>query len=292
MSAKYLLPGSLLLLLPAVPPVSVYAQPPKPPSAPSTAPAFSQPPMLASSWEAGQVVSGWWVSEKYDGIRALWTGSVLQTRHGNRIMAPDWFVAGLPNWPLDGELWSGRGQFARTLSIVRDQVPSPEWQDLQFLVFDAPAVPGGVELRWAALQQWTFPSHVVLVAQERLANEQELHTRLDAMERKGGEGLVLRRPHSPYTSGRSKDWLKVKPHEEGEAVVVRHLPGKGQHTGRLGSLEVQLPDGRRFRLGTGFSNAEREDPPPVGSTVEFRYSGLTRTGLPRFAVFLREREDL
>jgi DNA ligase-1 len=54
---------------------------------------------------------------------------------------------------------------------------------------------------------------------------------------------------------------------------------------------VRLADGREFKLGTGFSNAERETPPPLGSTVTFRYSGFTKTGLPRFAVFLHLQED-
>ncbi len=287
MSAKYLLPGSVLLLLPVVPPPAFT----QPPSVPAPSVSRSRPLMLVSTWKPGQSVSGWWVSEKFDGIRALWTGSELQTRNGHRIEAPDWFTADLPQVPLDGELWVGRGQFARTLSIVRDQVPGPGWKEVRFWVFDAPEVPGALELRWEALRQWTLPAHVTPVPQERLQTEAELQVRLEALQRQGGEGLVLRRPQSRYTSGRSQDWLKVKPYEEGEAVVLRHLPGKGKHTGRLGSLEVQLPDGAVFRLGTGFSDAEREVPPPVGSTVEFRYSGRTRHGLPRFAVFLREHEE-
>jgi DNA ligase-1 len=75
-----------------------------------------------------------------------------------------------------------------------------------------------------------------------------------------------------------------------EATVVAHLPGKGRHLGRLGALLVEDADHRRFRIGTGFSDAQRENPPPVGSVVTYRYRGLTATGLPRFASFMRVRE--
>lgn len=248
-------------------------------------------PMLAEAWNPDANVDGWWVSEKLDGIRAVWTGQELLTRRGNRIAAPEWFLAELPDWPLDGELWLGRGQFARTLSVVRDQVPGPEWRQVTFSVFDAPAVPGGFEARQAALRQWSPPPHVQLVVHETLANSGEVASRLAAVVELGGEGLMLRRPGSPYQSGRSADLLKVKSFQEGDAVVLRHLPGKGRHAGRLGSLEVRTPDGKVFRLGTGFRDDERDHPPPIGSTVSFRHSGFTKNGIPRFAVFLRVRDD-
>jgi DNA ligase-1 len=73
-------------------------------------------------------------------------------------------------------------------------------------------------------------------------------------------------------------------------VVVAHLPGKGKYARLLGALQVQTPEGKRFVLGTGFSDAVRRNPPPVGATVTYTYRGLTKTGLPRFASFLRVRE--
>lgn len=102
---------------------------------------------------------------------------------------------------------------------------------------------------------------------------------------------MLKRIDSLYGAGRSDDLLKVKTHDDAEAVVTAHLPGKGKYRGMLGALKVQLAGGRQFRIGTGFSDAERQDPPPVGATVTFRYRGFTATGLPRFASFLRVRND-
>ncbi len=248
--------------------------------------------MLAETWQPGHAIRGWWMSEKLDGIRAFWDGADLRTRSGLRLAAPPWFTKGLPEWPLDGELWVGRGQFAQTLSIVRDSVPGPEWRQVRFAVFDAPEVPGDLEARQAFLKQLPLPEQAFRVPQQRVADEATLQEELERVVQSGGEGLVLRRPHSLYVSGRSSDWLKVKPYTEAEAVVLRHHPGKGRNVGRLGSLEVRMDDGRTFRVGTGFSDAEREAPPPLGSRIQLRYSGTTRTGLPRFPVFLRLQEEL
>lgn len=292
---KRILPGTLALLAPVLVWAKEQTTVRKSGSATEPTSAVSQRSqpvlMLVGHWEKGMDVRGWWASEKFDGIRAFWDGTELLTRRGNPIAAPEWFTAGLPEWPLDGELWVGQQQFAKTLSIVRDAVPGAGWVQVRFLVFDAPQAPGNFEQRQAFLKQWTPPEHVRIVTHERVADEAALQARLARIEQEGGEGLVLRRPGSLYAPGRSGDWLKVKSYDEGDAVVIGHLPGKGKHTGRLGALQVRLADEREFRIGTGFSDAEREAPPLLGSTITFRHSGFTKTGLPRFAVFLHIRED-
>ncbi len=101
---------------------------------------------------------------------------------------------------------------------------------------------------------------------------------------------MLRKPNSPYTVGRSYDLLKVKTFEDAEATVIKHLPGSGKHAGRLGALFVELPNGIQFALGTGFSDEVRNNPPPVGSIITFKYYGFHKSGIPRFASFLRVRE--
>jgi DNA ligase-1 len=111
------------------------------------------------------------------------------------------------------------------------------------------------------------------------------------IESLGGEGMMLRKPDSPYTVGRSYDSLKVKTHEDTEATVIRHLPGSGRNAGRLGSLLVELPNGIQFAIGTGFSDKERDNSPPVGSIITFKYYGFYKSGIPRFASFLRVREE-
>ena len=99
-----------------------------------------QPPplLLAHRWDGSTDPAGWWLSEKLDGVRAYWDGQRFLSRQGHRYHAPNWFVAGFPDMPLDGELWTGRKQFQRTLSIVRRQDETRLWQEVHFLVFDAP----------------------------------------------------------------------------------------------------------------------------------------------------------
>ena len=114
---------------------------------------------------------------------------------------------------------------------------------------------------------------------------------LGKVESEGGEGLMLRRGGSLHATGRSDDLLKVKRYDDAEAVVVAHLAGSGKYEGMLGSVRVRRDDGRQFRIGTGFSDEQRENPPPVGATITYKYYGFTSTGLPRFASFLRVRND-
>jgi DNA ligase-1 len=102
---------------------------------------------------------------------------------------------------------------------------------------------------------------------------------------------MARQPGSGYSAGRSWSLLKIKRFHDAEARVVEHQEGTGKHMGRLGALLVELADGTRFAVGTGFTDAEREDPPAVGSLITFRYQELSTGGVPRFPSFVRLRTD-
>lgn len=253
------------------------------------------PVMLAHTWKPHLDIRGWWMSEKLDGVRGYWTGRQLISRSGKAFVAPAWFTQNFPPVPLDGELWSARQRFSDLMGKVRRQTPSAAWKTVRYMIFDAPEAKGGFESRLDFARQW-FQQHanpyVSIVEHEICRDEAHLRQKLAEVEALGGEGLMLRKPQSPYTVGRSYDLLKVKRFEDAEAVVVQHLPGSGRHAGRLGALLVELPNGVRFAIGTGFSDAERDDPPPIGSTITFTYHGYTKAGVPRFAAFLRIREQL
>lgn len=262
-----------------------------------TLPAHAGAPalMLAEVYKPGMSLADYWVSEKYDGVRAYWDGRQLFTRGGERILAPAWFTAALPRQPLDGELWAGRGRFAHAVSTVRSQTPNDvAWHEMKFMVFDLPAQGGDFTARLGVLRRLlpiTDAPWVVAVPQERATTAEALQALLDKTVKMGGEGLMLHRGASLYRAERNNDLLKVKTHEDAEARVVGHVPGKGRHAHRLGALLVEMPGGQRFKLGTGLSDAEREQPPAIGSWVTYRYNGLTAGGLPRFARFMRVRED-
>jgi DNA ligase-1 len=258
------------------------------------------PVMLAKPWATTQQPAGFWVSEKYDGVRGYWDGQRLLTRAGNPIAAPAWFTAGWPSVPLDGELWAGRGQFTQAVSTVRDQTPDEAaWRKLQYMVFDLPAHGAAFTQRIPALQavvQQIGQPWVQAVAQAPAGSAAALQAQLQATVRAGGEGLMLHRGSAHYTAQRSDDLRKFKPFDDAEGLVVGHVPGQGKYAGQLGALWLEVPgaDGRtakRFKLGTGFSDAQRRDPPPVGSWVTYRYRGETDAGVPRFASFLRIAVD-
>ena len=236
----------------------------------------------------------YWVSEKLDGVRAYWDGQALLFRSGRRIAAPDWFVASFPKAPLDGELWMGRGTFERLSGTVRRAVPvDEEWRAVRFMIFELPGAEGDFTTRIAAIRRLVVHINrrwVQTVEQFRVANRAELQQRLDAVVAQGGEGLMLHRADAAYVTGRSEALLKLKPWQDAEAVVIAHQPGQGKHAGRMGALRVRTPEGLEFDLGTGFTDAVRQAPPPVGSTVSYRFTGRTADGIPRFASYWRRRE--
>ncbi|RZU00768.1 DNA ligase [Rivibacter subsaxonicus] len=236
------------------------------------------------------------VSEKLDGVRALWDGRELRFRSGRTIPAPEALVARLPPQPLDGELWLGRGRFDALAAIVRKAVPvAAEWQALRYMVFEAPAAAGDFAQRHAQLQQWVGAARhpqLYAVEQTRVADRAALQRELRRVLAAGGEGLMLHRNDAPLLHGRSDALLKLKPVLDAEAQIVAHVGGRGRLAGQLGALELQTPQGLRFRLGSGLPDALRREPPPLGATVTYAYRALTPAGLPRFASFVAVREDL
>jgi DNA ligase-1 len=128
---------------------------------------------LAHVWEPEKHdVSGWFVSEKLDGMRCFWDGGLsrgvptdqvpwasvvdpktgrrkvkikpiatgLWSRYGNPIKAPDWWLNRLPCCPLDGELWAGRGKFQLCRSICAGDEPDPRFNKIVFAVYSTPSL--------------------------------------------------------------------------------------------------------------------------------------------------------
>ena len=240
--------------------------------------------------------SAYLVSEKLDGVRAIWDGKILRFRSGNTIPAPAWFTKALPKTPLDGELWLARGQFDALSGIVRTSPPNDaDWRTIGYWVFELPNAAGSFADRYQRLQQIVAAakfSQLHLVEQRAIASNPQLRAWLETVVRAGGEGLMLHLASAPYQTGRQDVLLKLKPVLDAEAKVIGYRPGKGKFTGMLGSLELETDTGIRFHLGVGFKNADRLNPPPLGSRVTFTYRGLTKNGVPRFASFFRVRRDL
>ena len=266
--------------------------------------------MLPKIYASNIEINGWLLSEKLDGVRGYWDGQKLFSKHGKQFHPPAAFTRNFPSFALEGEIWGGRGTFEQTVGIVkrhasvsrsarlpdrmRRDKPDKGWLKLKFAIFDVPKAAGGFVQRLQKAQDWFAENHAdyaFVIPQKTVRNKDDLQKELHRVESLGGEGLIVRKPNALYTVGRSSDILKVKSYQDMEAVVISHVPGSGKNAGRLGALLVELPDGKKFKIGTGFSDAERENPPPIGSTITFKYYGLYQSGLPKFASFLRVRGD-
>ncbi|WP_262965919.1 DNA ligase [Methylobacter psychrophilus] len=247
--------------------------------------------MLANTYRQNEDVTQFWVSEKLDGVRARWDGKQLISRGGSIFMVPAWFIQGFPDQLLDGELWMGRGHYQDVVSVVRKQSPDDGWKAVKFMVFDLPAHGGTFTERVEAMRQLATTPHLQMIEQFRVASNKALMDKLDTLVKQGGEGLVLHRQNALYHSGRSDDLLKLKPFEDAEAIVIGYKPGKGKNTGLMGAIKVRIDNGKEFYIGSGFTQQQRKNPPALGSLVTYRYQGFTRSGIPRFAVFIRQRNE-
>ncbi len=249
--------------------------------------AEQSPALLLANVLNGQAdVSQYWVSEKLDGVRAVWDGRILRFRSGNPVPAPQWFLDALPRQPLDGELWLGRSSFDRLSAIVRRQQPDDsEWRQVRYMIFELPDASGSFTDRIDRMRAVAASANLPwlqAIPQFRLPSDAALRKMLDEVVRGGGEGLMLHRADAPYETGRSSALLKLTPWQDGEAVVVAYLPGKGKYAGMLGALQMEMGDGRRFALGSGLSDVLRRNPPPRGTLVTYRYREFTQNGMPRF----------
>jgi DNA ligase-1 len=233
-------------------------------------------------------VEGWYISEKLDGIRAVWFGKegVFKTRNGNRIATPASFTEPLPNDViLDGELWSRRGLFSKSSSVVRKKEPiEQEWKDITYQVFDLIDDTKVFEERYQILQR--LPNINVVRQEKGNVNE-----KLKEVELLGGEGLMLKNPWTTYEHKRTANLLKVKSFQEEEATVIGHFKGKRKYEQVTGALHIELSDGKRCKVGSGMSDAERANPPPIGSTVTIQFFEKTKKGLPRFPTYKGMRTD-
>jgi len=250
--------------------------------------------MLAKVYHEGINLSEYWVSEKYDGVRAIWDGKQLVSRGGNIYHAPKWFTQVLPKQKLDGELWIARQSFELVVSTVRDKTPDDEaWKQIKFMVFDMPELSVGFDARLVEMEKVIKNLNtpwVKIVKQWKVKSHPQLMKELAEITKAGAEGLMLHKGSSLYKGKRSGDLLKVKAYEDAEAIVIKHIGGKGKYTNMLGATTVEMPDGTRFKIGSGFTYAERQNPPAIGKTITYQYRGKTKNGIPRFATYLRVRE--
>ncbi len=246
----------------------------------------------AKTYKGYENISGWYMSEKLDGIRGYWNGRYFLSKNGNKIHTPKWFTKNFPSYELDGELWSKRGDFENIQSIVLDDTPSKHWREISYHIFEAPNQDGNFTKRLEIAKNYFAKKeliHVQIIKQIRCKDKNHLNQFMQKVIKKEGEGVIIKDASLLYFAGRSSDILKVKQFSDLEGVIIDINKGKGMFKDLMGSLTLRLDNGVIFKLGGGFTIQERKISYDIGTVVTFKHYGFTKNKKPKFASFLRVR---
>lgn len=247
---------------------------------------MSEKVMLAKAWE-GQNPIGWYMSEKLDGVRAIWYPEIrgFISRNGKPIVSPDWFIKNMPNVTLDGELFMGRGLFKECSGMVRRKT-NQDWSNIEYRVFATPGHGSSFTIVLPYLEALKLPTHVKIQEQIMCRSHSHLIDFEQSILSQGGEGVMLRNPLTPYEYRRSPNLLKVKRFKDAEAVVTGYKSGVGKYENMMGALVCNY-NGISIDIGTGFTDEERRNPPTIGNIITFKYFEIDNvSGIPRFPVYL------
>jgi DNA ligase-1 len=219
-----------------------------------------------------------------------WDGKELFSKNKNKIFAPSWFTKDFPPFPLDGELWTKRGDFENIQSIVLSQQESKDWENITYNIFEIPNVNGNFKTRLDFLENYLKKNpnrYIKIIPQIVCKDKNHLNKFLKELLENGAEGVIIKNPNLSYETGRTNNSLKVKEFLDDEGKVIAHNFNKD---GSFKSLKIELKNKTVFNLGGGFKKEDRLNPPKIGQFVTFKYYGLTKNGKPKFASFLRVRE--
>jgi DNA ligase-1 len=242
--------------------------------------------------------SGWLCTEKIDGVRAYWNHvkKNLYTRTGSVITCPKWFKENLPKHvDLDGELWIGYGQFNKVNGLARKHVPVEEdWKQVKYIIFDVPVPNVPYEERVAMYTEIgkEIPDDFIeYLVPKPITDLDHLMKTLVYMENNGAEGLMIRKPGSMYERKRSGLMLKVKSFEDDEGIIIGYAKGQGKYKDMVGTIILKHKNGQIINLGSGLTDEVRENPPPLGTMITYKFFEET-DGIPRFPVYVGPRYDI
>lgn len=261
------------------------------------------------------IYGSWYMSEKYDGIRAFWTGKELRTRSMRKFTCvPSWFIKKLPRGiPLDGEIIVPNKpfQYFSSLSITKEE--DPKWKEVEYKVFDMPIPNVSFEERLNRLRKIKGIDLVEFIKLKNIkADFKKVNEYFRKVVEKGGEGVILIKADSHYLPKRVKHCLKYKKEMSGEAEVIGYCEGFGKYYQKLGKFKCKIPKtGKTFYCGTGLSDELRNmyhfdktvcylidddkphlKAPRIGDIITFNCMEILPSGIPRMSVFKGIRTDI
>ena len=249
---------------------------------------------LLKTYDDSKDVIGWVMSEKLDGIRGFWTGKELLTRGGMKLTPPKWFIKNYPPFAIDGELWTKRNDFENISSIIRSKNSKQRWKSVSHNIFEVPSQSGGLLKRLSVLKEYLRenPNPYLKILPQTVINAKgQVADFLKEVSADKGEGVVVRNPNTLYQTGRLSSALKVKQYLDAECTVLEILPGKGKYQNMMGSVLCQTDSGKKLKIGSGFKDKDRANPPAIGSKITFKYYGFTKKGSFKYPVYLRVRQE-
>ena len=249
---------------------------------------------LLKTYDDSKDVVGWVMSEKLDGIRGFWTGKELLTRGGMKLTPPKWFIKNYPPFAIDGELWTKRNDFENISSIIRSKNSKQRWKSVSHNIFEVPSQSGGLLKRLSVLKEYLRenPNPYLKILPQTVINAKgQVADFLKEVSADKGEGVVVRNPNTLYQTGRLSSALKVKQYLDAECTVLEILPGKGKYQNMMGSVLCQTDSGKKLKIGSGFKDKDRANPPAIGSKITFKYYGFTKKGSFKYPVYLRVRQE-
>lgn len=235
------------------------------------------------------------ISEKLDGMRAYWDGKQLFAKSGKPIHAPKWFLENFPPFELDGELWSNRNEFEKIISIIKNHNRQEAWKDLKFNIFEVPNQKGNLSARLQVIKNYLSIHHapyIRIIPQYQFTKLEEITHFFHQIKHDGGEGIILRKNDTPYLTGRDRSALKFKVFFDSECMIKGYEKGAGKYAKVMGSIICEdIISKQIVKIGSGFSDLMRANPPKVGTIITYKYYQKTKNNHPKHPVFLRIRDD-
>lgn len=167
----------------------------------------------------------------------------------------------------------------------------------RFILFDLPENPYSYTVRQVAIKATANRASFHTPTSQFCSNEAEIDAAFAWALDSGYEGLMIKRPNHTYQRRRTDDWLKMKPSEDADGVIISLLEAvslEGEPLGRIGSIGITCDDGS-FAQPHGIPHAlgrEMFNNPDnfIGQRCEFRYMMRDRQGGYRHPTFHRVRE--
>ncbi|KAM3132948.1 hypothetical protein pb186bvf_014944 [Paramecium bursaria] len=243
---------------------------------------------MPSLWDDQQDPTGYYMSEKIDGVRIMWTGCEMMTKTNHSVDFPTYFVEGWPTTYLDGMLWIGRNCFSQLTNSLRKRQADPaQWRNIKFIVFDAPMLNQPYHQRYKLVKKVLEKiknTNLVFMPQVFCQGWDHLNIEMQYIQELQSRGIILRDPNSIYEPKKSQKFFKIRSYMEDQATVTG-VPDetKSPNNPNFGEIYAKNQDGVQFKIDmTGKKKILN-----IGDVIIYQFYGKNHSNRPRFPSFVK-----